>query len=127
LTNINDWLSIVGINNPPVPKTDTQETEDLDKTISLDQEGASMCSLPLSKHRSTKWMTVLFLISLMQLCLPLTWDLSLMQLYLPLTWDLSWSKVHNLSRLAKRPGGWVRAYSWWVMELYRNPEEARIL
>jgi hypothetical protein len=25
----------VGINNPPVPKTDTQETENLDKAISF--------------------------------------------------------------------------------------------
>jgi hypothetical protein len=32
-----------------------------------------------------------------------------MQPYLPLTWDLSRTKVHNLSRLAKRLG--VRAYS----------------
>jgi hypothetical protein len=45
---------IVGINNTSVLKTDTQETENLDKAISLDQEGASMCSLPLSKHTSTK-------------------------------------------------------------------------
>jgi hypothetical protein len=34
-----------------------------------------------------------------------------MQLYLSFTWDLSRSKVHNLSRLAKRLGGWVRGYS----------------
>jgi hypothetical protein len=32
-------------------------------------------------------------------------------LYLPLTWDLPRSKVHNLSQLAKRLGGWVGAYS----------------
>jgi hypothetical protein len=37
--------------------------------------------------------------------------MSLMQSYLPLTWDLSRSKVHSLSQLAKRLGGWVRAYS----------------
>jgi hypothetical protein len=37
---------------------------------------------------------------------------------------LSRSKVHNLPRLAKRLEGWVRAYSWWAMELYRNLEEA---
>jgi hypothetical protein len=49
---------IVGINNTPVPKTDTQETENLDKAISLNQEGASMCSLLLSKHASTKWLMV---------------------------------------------------------------------
>jgi hypothetical protein len=41
----------VGINNPPVPKTDTQETENLDKAISPDQESTSMCSLLLSKHK----------------------------------------------------------------------------
>jgi hypothetical protein len=39
-------------------KTDTQEKENLDKAISLDQEGASMCSLLISKHASTKWLTV---------------------------------------------------------------------
>jgi hypothetical protein len=92
-------LQIVRINNPLVPKTDTQETENLDKAISLDQEGASMCSLLLSKHKSTKWLTV-------------------GPPYIPdalvpgLTWDLSRSKVHNLPRLAKRLEGWVRAYSW---------------
>jgi hypothetical protein len=48
-----------------------------------DQEGARMCSLQLSKHASTKWLTV---------ALPYTPD----SLYLPLTWDLSMSKVHNL-------------------------------
>jgi hypothetical protein len=35
--------------------------------------------------------------------------ISLAQLHLPLTWDLSRSKVHNLSQLAKRLRGWVRA------------------
>jgi hypothetical protein len=30
----------------------------LDRAISLDQEGASMCSLQLSKHTSTKWLAV---------------------------------------------------------------------
>jgi hypothetical protein len=39
-------------------KTDTQETAKLDKAISLDQEGASMCSLQLRKHASTKWLAV---------------------------------------------------------------------
>jgi hypothetical protein len=29
-------IAHVGINNPPVPKPDTQETENLDKAISLD-------------------------------------------------------------------------------------------
>jgi hypothetical protein len=74
-----------------VLKTDTQETENLDKAIYLDQEGASMCSLPLSKHASTKWLTVA-------------------PPYIPdavvpaLTWDLSRSKVHSLSGVAKRLG-----------------------
>jgi hypothetical protein len=49
-------LLIVGINTP-VPKTDTQETENLDKAISLDQVDSSTCSLQLSKHASTKWLT----------------------------------------------------------------------
>jgi hypothetical protein len=43
---------IVGIDNSPVPKTDTQETESLDKATSLDQEGASMCSLLLSNMQA---------------------------------------------------------------------------
>jgi hypothetical protein len=41
-----------------VLKTDTQETENLDKAISFDQKGASMCSLQLSANTSTKWLTV---------------------------------------------------------------------
>jgi hypothetical protein len=36
----------------------TRDRENLDKSISLDQEGASMCSLQLRKHESTKWLTV---------------------------------------------------------------------
>jgi hypothetical protein len=35
-----------------MPETDTQETENLDKAISLDQEGASMCSLLLSNTQA---------------------------------------------------------------------------
>jgi hypothetical protein len=103
-------LLLVGIDNPPVPKTDTQDTENLDNAISLDQESASMCSLPLSKHASTKWLTVA-------------------PPYIPntvipaLTRDLSRSKVHNLPRLAKRLGGWVRACHWQAMGSCRNPEE----
>jgi hypothetical protein len=42
------------LDDPQVPKTDMQETENLGKAISLDQECASMCSLQLSKHGSTK-------------------------------------------------------------------------
>jgi hypothetical protein len=41
-----------GIKDLPVPKTDTQETENLDKAISLNQEGASMCSLQLSNMKA---------------------------------------------------------------------------
>jgi hypothetical protein len=33
-------------------KANTQETENLDKAISLDEEGASMCSLPLSNMQA---------------------------------------------------------------------------
>jgi hypothetical protein len=70
----------------------------LTRQFSLNQEGASMCSLPLSNTQAQNGWQWLLLISLMQL-------------YLPLTWDLSRSKVHNLSWLAKRLGGWVRACS----------------
>jgi hypothetical protein len=52
------YLLCVGIDNPPVLKTDTQVTENLDKAISLDQEGTSMYSLLLSKHTGTKWLTI---------------------------------------------------------------------
>jgi hypothetical protein len=53
--------------------------------------------------------------------------MSLMQLYLPLTWDLSRSKVHNLFPLAKSLGGWVRARNFVgnflrAMGLYKNLE-----
>jgi hypothetical protein len=60
----------------------------LTRQFSLDQEGASLCSLLLSKHAGTKWLTV---------ALPY-----MMQSYLPLTWDLSRSNIHNLSFLPKR-------------------------
>jgi hypothetical protein len=42
--------SRVGIKDLPVPKTDTQERESLDKAISFDQKCASMYSLQLSGH-----------------------------------------------------------------------------
>jgi hypothetical protein len=48
---------IDGINNSPVPETDTQETENLDKAIYSDQS-VQTCSLHLSKHASTKWPTM---------------------------------------------------------------------
>jgi hypothetical protein len=88
----------VGINNPPVPKTDTQETENLDKSIPLYQEGARMCSLPLSKHASTKWLTV---------AAPYIPDTVVPAPHL----GFVQVKVHKLSRLAKRLGGWIRACS----------------
>jgi hypothetical protein len=58
--NVKSQMSpqLAGINNPLVPKTDTQETENLDKAISLDQEGANMGSLRLSRYASTKFLTV---------------------------------------------------------------------
>jgi hypothetical protein len=49
---------IVGIKDPLVLKTETQETENLDKAISFDQNWASIYSLQLSRHLSTKWLTV---------------------------------------------------------------------
>jgi hypothetical protein len=49
---------IVGIKDALVLKTDTQETENLDKAISFDQKGASMYLLQLNRHVNTKWPTV---------------------------------------------------------------------
>jgi hypothetical protein len=100
----------VGIDNPPVPKTDTQETENLNKAIFLDQEDANVCSLPLSNTQAQNGWQWLLLISLTQL-------------YLPLTWDLSRSEVHSLSRLAETLGDGLGCAVWRAMELYRNPEE----
>jgi hypothetical protein len=48
----------VGIEELPVLKTNTRETENLDKAISFDQKGASMYLIQLSRHASTKWLTV---------------------------------------------------------------------
>jgi hypothetical protein len=70
----------------------------LTRQFSLDQEGASMCSLPLSNTQAQNDCQWFLLISLMQS-------------YLPLTWDLSRSEGHNLPWLAKRLGGWVGTYS----------------
>jgi hypothetical protein len=36
----------------------THKRQNLDKAVSLDQERANMCPLQLSKHASTKWLTV---------------------------------------------------------------------
>jgi hypothetical protein len=45
---------IVEIKDPPVLKTDTQETESVVKAISFDQKGESMYLLQLRRHMSTK-------------------------------------------------------------------------
>jgi hypothetical protein len=42
---------IFGINNPLMPKTDTEETENLDKAISLDQEGVLTPAKQIRKDR----------------------------------------------------------------------------
>jgi hypothetical protein len=81
-----------------VPKTDTQEIENLDKAISLDQEDLSMYSLQLNKHASTKWLAV---------APPYIPDSVVPASHL----GFVQVKVHSLPRLAKRLGGWVRAYS----------------
>jgi hypothetical protein len=48
----------VGIDNPPVPKTDTQKTENLDKAIfPLSREYKHVLT-PTKQHTSTKWLTV---------------------------------------------------------------------
>jgi hypothetical protein len=53
----------------------------------------------MCRHAGTKWLTV---------APPCTPDTVVPP---PLTWDLFRSKVHNLSQLAKRLGGWARACS----------------
>jgi hypothetical protein len=90
---------IVKINYPPVPKTDTQVTENLDKAIFSWWRGCKHGLTPAKTNKKTHngWQWI-FLISLMQLDLHLTWDLSR-------------SKVHNLSWFAKRLGRWVKACS----------------
>jgi hypothetical protein len=57
----------VGIKDTPVPKAETWETENLDKAISFDQKGASMCSLQLSQLTA-----VLVLRHKVQLTIPFT-------------------------------------------------------
>jgi hypothetical protein len=98
--NVKSWTipQIIGINNPPVLRTDTQETENLDKAIFSWSRGCKRVLTPAKQHAITKWLTV-------------APPYISMQSYLPLIWDLSRSKVHNLSRLAKRLGGWVKACS----------------
>jgi hypothetical protein len=89
-----------------VPKTDIQETENFDKAISLDQEGTSMCSLQLSKHTSTKWLTV---------APPSIPDTVVSATHLGrYTISLDW-----LKGLGDGLGNIV----WQPVELYRNPEE----
>jgi hypothetical protein len=81
-----------------VPKTDTKRQKILTTQFSLDQEGASMCSLQLSKHADTKWLTVAP--SYIPDAIVPAPHLGFVQI-----------KGHSLSRLAKRLGGWVRACS----------------
>jgi hypothetical protein len=108
-------LSPVGIKDSWVLKKDTQETENLDKAISLDQEGASMCSLPLSNTQAQNGQQWLLLISLM---------LS----YLPLTCDLSSQRFTVFPDWLKGLGDGLGHAVWWAMQLYRNlEEEARTL
>jgi hypothetical protein len=73
-------------------------TENLDKAISFDQKikREQHVLTPAEQTREHKMAP----------------PISLMQLYLPLTRDLSRSKAHNLSWLAKRLRGWVRARNW---------------
>jgi hypothetical protein len=111
--NVNPGLNpqIVEIDNPLVPKTDTQETGNLDKAISLDQEGASLCSLLLSKHASTKWLTV---------GPPYFPDAVVPAPH------LGFVQVRGSQSFP----GWLKGLGdglghavWQAMELYRNPEE----
>jgi hypothetical protein len=87
-----------------VPKTDIQETENLDKAISLDQEGASMCSLSLSEHASTKWLT-------------------LAPLYIPSPGICPGQRFTVFPDWLKGLENGLGHAVWWAMELYRNPEE----
>jgi hypothetical protein len=48
----------VGSNNPPVPKTDTQETENIDKSIFSWSRECKHVLTPAKPHASTKWLTV---------------------------------------------------------------------
>jgi hypothetical protein len=50
-------LESVGINNPPVPKTD-KETENLDKAIFSRSGGCKHVLTPAKHHADTKWLTV---------------------------------------------------------------------
>jgi hypothetical protein len=92
---------IVGSNKPPticVPKTDTQETENLDKAIFSWSRGCKHVLTPTKQHTSTKWLTVA-------------------SPYIPDTVvpapHLGFVQVRGSRspRLAKRLGGWVRACS----------------
>jgi hypothetical protein len=47
----------VGIKDPPVPKTDTQETENPDKAIFSLSSGCKHALSPAKEHASTKWLT----------------------------------------------------------------------
>jgi hypothetical protein len=98
---------ILGINNPLVPKTNTQETENLDKSIFSCSRGCKPVLTPAKQHTSTRWLTV---------APPYIPDTVVPAPHL----GFVQVKVHNLLRLVKRLRGWVRVYSWWAMELYRK-------
>jgi hypothetical protein len=93
-----------------VPKTDTQQGENIDKAISLDQEGASMCSLPLSKHASTEWLTVA------SPCIPDA-------VILAPPGICPGQRFTVFPNWLKGLGDGLGHTVWQAMELYRNPEE----
>jgi hypothetical protein len=51
-------MILLEFNNPPVPKTDTQETENLDKAIFSWSRGYKHVLTPTRQHANTKWLTV---------------------------------------------------------------------
>jgi hypothetical protein len=85
----------VGIKDPLVPKTNKKETEKILTRQFLLLKRVQACTHFSWAQNGWQWLLLI----------------SLTQLYLPLTWDLSRSKVHSLSRIAKRLRGWVRAYN----------------
>jgi hypothetical protein len=101
---------IVEINKPPVPKTETQETEKI-----LTRQFLLIKRVQACTHCS--WADTWAQNGQQQLLL-----ISIKQLYLPLTWDLSRLKVHNLPQLAKSLGGWFSAFhrQWSCTRIQKN-------
>jgi hypothetical protein len=102
-------LTSIRIDNPPVWKIDTQETENLDKALSLDQEGGSMCSLPLSNTQAQNGWQWLLLISLTQLYRPLP--------------GFKVQGSQSFPNWLKGLGDGLGHTVWRAMGSYRNPEE----